>query len=347
MKRRTMAGNAALLSVFSIIAKVISALYRVPLTSVLGAEGMGMYQLVFSIYALILALTTGGIPVAVSRLTSENNTLKKDSRIVLKNALLSVVGTSVVLAAFLCVLSGFVARIQGNEGVKSGYYVIAPAVVFVGALSMFRGWFQGNNDVIPTAVSGLFEQVFKLAFGLTLAKILSKYGVIYGVIGALSGVMISEFVALIYIVITYFSRGKIYKINAVESCDKDVRNAILKTSVVFAIAGFIIPFSQFIDGILIVNILKSVGRVDFSCDGEVRFVFGHGNERREYARRFKRCVVGCDRAGYRVGDGKTGHRRNQEKRSDRRETRFCDFDVCRGYDVCVFRQNHCGFISAS
>ena len=254
-----MAGNAALLSVFSIIAKVISALYRVPLTSVLGAEGMGMYQLVFSIYALILALTTGGIPVAVSRLTSENNALKKDSRVVLKNALLSVVGTSVVLAAILCVLSGFVARIQGNEGVKSGYYVIAPAVVFVGALSMFRGWFQGNNDVIPTAVSGLFEQVFKLAFGLTLAKILSKYGVIYGVIGALSGVMISEFVALIYIVITYFSRGKIYKINAVESCDKDVRNAILKTSVVFAIAGFIIPFSQFIDGILIVNILKASG----------------------------------------------------------------------------------------
>lgn len=87
MKRRTMAGNAALLSVFSIIAKVISALYRVPLTSVLGAEGMGMYQLVFSIYALILALTTGGIPVAVSRLTSENNALKKDSRVVLKNAL--------------------------------------------------------------------------------------------------------------------------------------------------------------------------------------------------------------------------------------------------------------------
>lgn len=259
MKKRTMAGNAALLSVFSIIAKVISALYRVPLTSALGTEGMGMYQLVFSIYALILALTTGGIPVAVSRLTSENNALKKDSRVVLKNALLSVVGTSVVLAALLCVLSGFVSRLQGNEGVKSGYYVIAPAVVFVGALSMFRGWFQGNNDVIPTAVSGLLEQVFKLAFGLTLAKILSKYGVIYSVIGALSGVMISEFIALIYIVITYFSRGKIYKINAVESCDKDVRNAILKTSVVFAIAGFIIPFSQFIDGILIVNILKASG----------------------------------------------------------------------------------------
>lgn len=302
-----MAGNAALLSVFSIIAKIISALYRVPLTSVLGAEGMGMYQLIFSIYALILALTTGGIPVAVSRLTSENNALKKDSRIVLKNALLSVVGTSVVLAALLCVLSGFVARIQGNEGVKSGYYVIAPAVVFVGALSMFRGWFQGNNDVIPTAVSGLFEQVFKLAFGLTLAKILSKYGVIYGVIGALSGVMISEFVALIYIVITYFSRGKIYKINAVESCDKDVRSAILKTSVVFCdcrlyhtvFAVYRRNFNR--------KHIKSVGRVDFACDGEVRFVFGHGDERREYARRFKRFVVGCDRAGYRVGDGKTGH----------------------------------------
>ena len=259
MKKRTMAGNAAVLSAFSIIAKVISALYRVPLTSALGAEGMGMYQLVFSIYALILALTTGGIPVAVSRLTSENNVLKKDSRVVLKNALISVVGTSVALAALLCVLAKYVAMLQGNESVTIGYYVIAPAVVFVGALSMFRGWFQGNNDIIPTAVSGLFEQVFKLAFGLTLAKILSKYGVIYGVIGALSGVMISEFVALVYIVITYFSRGKIYKLNDVEGADNDVRKTILKTSVVFAIAGFIIPFSQFIDGILIVNILKSSG----------------------------------------------------------------------------------------
>ena len=177
-----MAGNAALLSVFSIIAKVISALYRVPLTSVLGAEGMGMYQLVFSIYALILALTTGGIPVAVSRLTSENNALKKDSRVVLKNALLSVVGTSVALAAFLCVLSGFVARIQGNEGVKSGYYVIAPAVVFVGALSMFRSPDAFNmftikipsinceNGMIKPAIAKTTD-VFRMAFRTSLSQL--------------------------------------------------------------------------------------------------------------------------------------------------------------------------------
>ncbi len=260
MKKRTMAGNAVVLSAFSIIAKVISALYRVPLTSVLGAEGMGMYQLVFSIYALIISLTTSGIPVAVSKLTSENNVLKKDSKVVLKNALISVTATSIFLALILGGLAKYIAILQGNESVTLGYYVIAPAIVFVGALSMFRGWFQGNNDVIPTAVSGLFEQVFKLALGLTLAKVLSKNGVIYGVAGALFGVMISEFIALIYIVISYFTRGKNYKSEAVATCDKKSKSAVFKTSLIFAIAGFIIPFSQFIDGILIVNILKASGK---------------------------------------------------------------------------------------
>lgn len=259
MKKRTMAGNAAVLTAFSIIAKGISALYRVPLTSALGAEGMGMYQLVFSIFALILSVTTGGIPVAVSMLTSEKNALKKDSRTVLKSALILVGAVSVALSVLLSALSEYVAKLQGNENVIYGYYAIAPAIVFTGLLSMFRGWFQGNCDVIPTAVSGLVEQVFKLAFGLSLAKILSKYGVIYGVVGALGGVAISELVALLYIVVTYFSRGKIYKTIKSEVVEKGEASTIIKTSLIFALAGLIIPFSQFIDGILIVNILKASG----------------------------------------------------------------------------------------
>ncbi|MDD7245873.1 MAG: oligosaccharide flippase family protein [Eubacteriales bacterium] len=260
MKKRTMAGNAALLAIFSVIAKAISGCYRVPLTGILGAEGMGMYQLVFSIYALILAFTTGGIPVAVSRLTSERAVLEKDSRPVLKSALVCVSVLSVSLSLILAFVRRYVAALQGNPEIADAYLLIVPSIVFTGALSMYRGWFQGNNDVVPSAVSGVVEQVAKLAAGITLAYLLAPRGALYAVYGAFMGLAVSEAAALLYIIISYFVRvRKNIPVRLDDERFSENCKSMVKTSAIFAFAGFIIPFSQFTDGILIVNLLKSIG----------------------------------------------------------------------------------------
>ncbi len=258
-KRRTMAGSAVFLAVFALFSKIIGAFYRVPLTNILGAEGMGMYQLVFSIYALVLSLTTGGIPLAVSRIVAEKKASGGDTITVLRFALLFVTATAAVIAVVLIFAGRYIALLQGNAAVSFGYTLLAPSVLLVSAISMFRGWFQGNYDVVPTAVSQLIEQVFKLIFGLVLAYYLSPRGTIYAVYGALAGVAISELAALLYIVLTYaFKRKKLVEITTRDSLKATARE-IYKTSIIFAIAGFIVPFSQFIDGIFIVNILKATG----------------------------------------------------------------------------------------
>ena len=259
-KQRSFAGGAAVLAVFTLAAKILSAFYRIPLTNLLGAEGIGMYQLVFSIFALVLSLTTGGIPLAVSRLTAEKNALGGDNRAVLKSALSAVTLASVLISVILIFCGKYIAALQGNEAVRYGYALIAPSVVLVGALAMFRGWFQGNYNVLPTAISQLIEQAFKLIFGLLFAKLLLPRGIIFAVYGALLGVAVSEAAALIYVAGAYLvGRKKLPPPDASERF-KDTSKALMKIGLSFAIAGFIIPFSQFIDGILIINLLKYAGQ---------------------------------------------------------------------------------------
>ena len=247
-----MVGSAVFLAVFALLAKIIGAFYRIPLTNLLGAEGMGMYQLVFSIYALVLSLTTGVYRWRFLALWRKKRRAG-DTATVLKFSLLAVTAASIIIAIVLIFAGKYIAVLQGNGAVAFGYTLLAPSVVFVGAMSMYRGWFQGNYDVVPTAVSQLIEQGIKLIFGLLFAKMLSPRGTIYAVYGALLGVAVSELAALVYVGTAYFFRRK--KMPKSVTCEtlKNTAKDVYKISLIFAIAGFIIPFSQLIDGIVIVT----------------------------------------------------------------------------------------------
>lgn len=72
--------GAAVLAIGSVVAKMLGALYRVPLTNILGAEGMGMYQLIFPVYALFMVLATAGIPTALSRIVAEKRALGEPTK---------------------------------------------------------------------------------------------------------------------------------------------------------------------------------------------------------------------------------------------------------------------------
>lgn len=218
-----------------------------------------MYQLVFSIYALVLAFTTGGIPLAVSRLVAEYNARGENTRPIVKVSVLGVTIFSLLISLILVFLGKYIAILQGNADIYLGYFLIIPSIISVGIMAIFRGWFQGNLNVMPTAVSQLTEQVFKLACGLAFAKLLMPRGVLYAAYGALLGVAVSEIAALIYVAVTYVVTRKKYIINTAESSAKEAGKEVIKIGLIFAIAGFIVPFSQFIDGIVIVNILKLTG----------------------------------------------------------------------------------------
>ncbi len=198
--------GAGMLAVCSVVAKLLGAMYRIPLTNVLGGEGMGLYQLVFPLYTLLLTVSSGGLPVAISRLVAVK-LVGGDEAGAAKIVRVAVVALGLVGLACSLVLALFarqIATVQGNASAAPAYLGIAPAVTLVAVLSCFRGYFQGRENMLPTAVSQLIEQAVKLVAGLIFSRVLVKRSVSMGVLGALLGVSLSELVALAGLALTYF-----------------------------------------------------------------------------------------------------------------------------------------------
>ena len=206
-KKRMFTGAAVLL-VGSVVAKMLGALYRIPLTNILGAEGMGMYQLVFPVYALFMVLATAGIPTSLSRTIAEKRALGENTKKYFSVAMCALLVLGIAFGLLMGALSDVLAKRQGNADTRFGFLIIAPAITFVCVISGFRGYFQGQMYMLPTALSNVVEQVVKLAVGIGASYALAKRGVIYAVCGALFGVTVSEIVTAAYMGATYLFRSK-------------------------------------------------------------------------------------------------------------------------------------------
>lgn len=162
--------GAAWIAIGGFVAKLLGALYRIPLTNLIGGRGMGLYQLVYPVYCLLLTVSATGIPSSIAKLTAERIGKGKSPLPVFKTSLrlfLIIGGAGSVLMA---IIAPWLSRAQGSEEVLFGYYALAPSVLLVSAISVFRGYFQGKNQMHPTAFSEITEQAVKVAFGLFFAK---------------------------------------------------------------------------------------------------------------------------------------------------------------------------------
>lgn len=263
MKKNVFLKGAITLIIFNLIGKIIGAVYRIPLARIVGSVGMGQYQLVFPLYCLILTISTSGVPVAISKMVAEFNAQNKfyESRKLLKISILFL--SLISLLGSLIVIFGaqLIAGIQGNPDAYVCYYGIAPAILFVGVLSAFRGYFQGNLLMFPTAVSGVIEQVVKLVVGLFLAVKLSVLGVEYAVLGALIGVSISELFAFLFLFIVYLFYSKKHRVIKVENSVnyKALTKQLLNLAVPITLGGLIGPITSMVDSLLVVNLLMFTG----------------------------------------------------------------------------------------
>lgn len=182
--------GAGVLAACSLIGKALGALYRLPLTTILGGEGMGEYQLVTSMYVLFFTLACGGLPAAVSRTVAADRGTPRLALIVAGIGAASGLAFALIFVA----LSPLFSIIQGNGGTVT-YLAVAPAIVFASLLAGLRGYFQGKGNLMPTSISQIIEQAVKLTVGLWLARILVRDGAVPGAAGALIGVSVSEIVA--------------------------------------------------------------------------------------------------------------------------------------------------------
>jgi len=191
--------GAGILAICALIAKLIGAFYRIPLTNIVGSKGIGLYQMIFPLYVVLLTISSGGLPVAISRVVASKLATgdEKSARRVLYVSLVSLTATGALLSVVLFLLRNVIAHAQGNLSASLGYAGIAPAIVFVAIIACFRGYYQGKQNMLPSAISQLVEQVIKLGLGLVFASLLMPRGVEYAVLGALLAVSASECVTAI------------------------------------------------------------------------------------------------------------------------------------------------------
>ena len=281
--------GAGVLAVCAVIAKLIGALYRIPLTNIVGAQGIGLYQMIFPLYTVLLTVSSGGLPVAISRVVASKIAVGDElgAKRVLRVSVVSLAIIGLVLGGLLAVFRNQIALLQGNPLAAVAYLGIAPSIFFVGIISAFRGYYQGKQNMLPSALSQLSEQLVKVGIGLVLARMLMPFGVQYAILGALLGVSVSELVTAIILAFMFLgttlrfkkkTKIPVNKVNALsfeagadlrtlqksiphtlDNKKRSVLKEIYKVAIPVTLGSLVMPITQVIDSILVINILNANG----------------------------------------------------------------------------------------
>ena len=172
----TFFGGAAILAVGIMVVKIIGMFYKIPLINIIGDQGTADFYNAYSIYSVLLTISTAGLPVAVSKMVSEANTLGHHNQVKKIFRLSMILFLSLGTLSFLILhfFSPQLAAMMQDTMAAPGIKALAPAVICVGCLSAFRGYSQGHSNMTPTAISQILEAVTKLVLGLSLASVIMK-----------------------------------------------------------------------------------------------------------------------------------------------------------------------------
>lgn len=262
--------GAAILAGAGLIVKIIGALFRIPLTYVIGGEGMGYYQMAYPVYSMLLVVSTAGLPTAISKLVAErvaqNNYALAHYTFQVAWRTLFVLGVATTVLMFA--MSGTISALQQSPPAVYSLVAISPSLFFVSMLSAYRGYFQGLQYMVPTAVSQLIEQAFKLIVGLYLGYYFINITGLpeMGAMGAVVGVSVSEIAAMFYIMLVYAKRknkimSQIPGLNPKGASEqfKPILKQIIIIAVPVTLGACVMPVVNAVDSFIVPGSLQQIG----------------------------------------------------------------------------------------
>lgn len=170
--------GVALLSASGIAVKIVGLLYKIPITNLLGGDGMGYFSGAYTIYLLFYSISAAGIPTALSILVSRSEAVGNKRLTACTDIVATILFSSIGLALslILAVAASPISSLVGNPQADLALLAIAPSVFFVCAAGAIRGFFQGHQVMLPTALSQITEAIGKLLIGVFLANYAIKKG---------------------------------------------------------------------------------------------------------------------------------------------------------------------------
>ena len=177
MKKQNFLQGAALLAMATVIVKLIGAFYKIPLQRIIGADGFSYFSTAYNVYSMLLLISTAGFPVAMSRMISQASSLGNYNQVrrTFKVARAFFLGIGLVSSLILVVLSPWLAEKMGQPNAALAIACLGPSALFMGLVSTFRGFFQGQGNMAPTSFSQVLEAFVKLLVGFCLALLVTRY----------------------------------------------------------------------------------------------------------------------------------------------------------------------------
>ena len=212
-KKQNFLQGTALLAMSTAIVKVIGAVYKIPLNAIIGEQGFGYFNTAYEIYAVLLMISTAGLPVAMSRMISAASAQGRYGQVrrIYTTARAIFLALGITGSLLMTVFCRQLAAFQNQPDAWAAIGCLGPCVLLICVMSTFRGYFQGQSNMIPTSVSQVIEAVVKLIIGmvaaLALLKMTSQVSLAAG--GAILGVTASCLVSVFYL---YNCFRKAYKV---------------------------------------------------------------------------------------------------------------------------------------
>lgn len=178
--------GAMILTLAALVTKILSAIYRVPFQNIVGDIGFYIYQQVYPFYGIVMVLSTYGFPVVISKLYTEQqargNSGRADRMLAISFLFLGLIG--LLLFSFFYFGSDWIAEKIGDSGLSLLFKVVSVPFLIFPITSVYRGYFQGKGNMVPTAVSQVSEQLIRVATILILSALFIQQGYSLYVAGA-------------------------------------------------------------------------------------------------------------------------------------------------------------------
>ncbi len=262
-KKQSFVQGAFILVIAALFVKFIGAFFKIPLANLIENDGMGLFNSAYQIYTIMFIVATAGFPTAISKMVAESLALnrKQEADRVFKVAICILAVIGVVGSLFLFfgadVISGWIKNTRSFDAIRA----IAPAVLCVSFMAVFRGYFQGRQNMYPTAISEVTEALGKLIFGYLFAWMFMSHSVEKASAGAVFGVTMGTvlgFFSLLVMYIMYKKKKESYMPGEVTDSYRNITKKLIRIAVPITIGASVSSLTNLADMFTVMRRLQDI-----------------------------------------------------------------------------------------
>lgn len=255
--------GSIILAIINGIVRVFGFGYKIVLSKLIGPQGIGLFQMVFPILMVFITLTTAGIPIAVSKMVSRENSINNHTGIkkIFTISFIFTLTLSLILSLTLLLFAqNFTDIFWSDSGLVILIRSICPAIIIISLSSLIRGYFYGLQKVAIPGASQIIEQIVRISFVLGILYYLNIKSSKLGALIAVWGISIGELVGLITLIINYkITNLSLRSNNMTKLKFKDILIELMTISIPITLSRFINVLMQMGNTVLIPKRLVLAG----------------------------------------------------------------------------------------